>query len=173
MVLWPPGEYHEHPTPPSIRLEEGSYDGKNWQNTRIALTLDKLPNLVQDLMIAYSKALELQASEEVEEPSEEVAVTTPSKPADPVGFLMSFILKLMQPNVVYSRDKIVELVREKHDWCKVIEVEQAVQQLLYEKKIAPKFEKLTLVGFTKAWLSQRDANNAGALSSCRATLRST
>lgn len=147
VVLWPPGEYQGRPTPPSISLEEGSYDGKNWVNTRITLTLDKAPNIIQDLGIAYAKALELQIEEE-EAPSE--APTTPSKPADPITYLKASIQDLMDPNVVYARDKIVELAKTKHEWADNIEVEQAISQLLNEKKIAPKFEKLTLVGFQKA-----------------------
>lgn len=60
VVLWPPGEYQGHPTPPSITLEEGKKDDETWHNTRITLALDKLPNVVLDLQTAYPKALEIE-----------------------------------------------------------------------------------------------------------------
>ena len=60
VVVWPPGEYEGHPTPPSITLEEGKKKGEKWINTRTTLTLDKLPNIILDLQMAYQKALEIE-----------------------------------------------------------------------------------------------------------------
>jgi len=148
VVLWPPGEYKGHPTKPNVSLEEDVYDSerKTWQNTKINITLDKLPNVIQDLEIAYAKALEIIEQGETEAP---VAERETAKPADPIAYLKTSILELMAPNTVYPRYKIVELTRQKHDWADAVEVEQAFSQLLEEGKVRPKFEGLNLVGFTK------------------------
>lgn len=147
MVLWPKGTYQGHETPPSITLEEGRRKGEEWTNKRISLTLDKAPNILLDLQVAYARALDLLTEEA---PSEaEVATREFAKPTDPVGYLKTSILESIARNKVYSRQELVELAKGKHDWAETIEVEQAISRLLDEKAITPKFEKLTLVGFRK------------------------
>jgi hypothetical protein len=148
VVLWPPGEYQGHPTNPNITIEEGAYNSqrKTWQNTRITITLDKLPNVIQDLEIAYAKALEIIEQGTTEG---EVAQREMAKPTDPIEYLKLSILEIMKPSTVYPRYKVVELAKEKHDWADTVEIEQAFSQLLEEGKVRPKFKGLNLVGFTK------------------------
>lgn len=148
VVVWPPGEYEGHPTPPSITLEEGKKEGETWNNSRISLTMDKLPNIVLDLQTAYQKALEIER--ERLEPEAEVAQRESAKPTDPVQFLKASIFnEIMASNTVYPRYKIVDLAKAKHDWANQVEIEQAFQQLLEEGKVRPKFDNLNLVGFLK------------------------
>jgi len=151
-VLWPPGTYKDHPTPPSISLEEGKRDGETWSNTRITLTLDKAPNVIQNLQIAYAKALEIPVSDgkQTVEPETEVAKRELAKPSDPIKYLKNSILETMATNTVYPRYKIIELMKQKHQWPDDLEIEQAFSQLLEEGKARPKFDNLNLVGFTKS-----------------------
>lgn len=149
VVLWPKGEFQGHPTPPSITIEEGKRDGETWKNTRITLTLDKAPNVIQYLQIACAKALEIEG--EQPEAEADVAQKEGAKPADPIQYLKASVFnEIMTPNTVYARYKIVELAKAKHDWADNVEIEQAFSQLLEEGKVRPKFDNLNLVGFLKA-----------------------
>lgn len=105
VVLWPPGEYEGHPTPPSITLEEGKRDGETWNNTRITLTLDKAPNVIQNLQIAYAKALELEA--EQPETEAEVAERESKKPTDDeIGYLKTVIIEGMTEHTLYKKEDL-------------------------------------------------------------------
>ena len=146
-VVWPKGEYQGHPTPPSITLEEGKRQGESWVNTRITLTLDKAPNVIQNLQIAYAKALELQS--EQPETEAEVAQRETAKPTDPVGYLKMVILEAMKPDTLYPRMKLAEFAKV-DEWVEDIHIEQAINGLLEDGRIRPKFEALNLVAFTKA-----------------------
>jgi len=147
VVLWPPGQYKDHPTPPSITLEEGKRDGETWTNTRITLTLDKAPNVIQNLQIAYAKALEIQG----EQTKTEVTATKAesAKLADPVGYLKTVILEAMKPETLYPRMKLA-IFAKVDDGVEDIQVEKAINSLLEDGKIRPKFEGLNLTGFQKA-----------------------
>lgn len=147
VVLWPRGQYKGHPTPPSITLEEGKRENGSWNNTRMTLTLDKLPNIVLDLQTAYQKALELQGEEPESESN--VAAREMAKPTDPVGYLQTVILETMKPGETYARLKLAEFAKV-DDWVQDVQVEKAINGLLEAGKIRPKFEALNLVGFTKA-----------------------
>lgn len=147
VVLWPPGEYEGHPTPPSITLEEGKKEGDSWRNSRITLTLDKLPNVVLDLQIAHQKALEIEREQPQTEA--EVAEYETKKPTDQVPYLKTVILEAMTPNTVYSKNKLVDMARV-DAWVTDALTQKAVNELLEEGKVRPKFEALNLVGFQKA-----------------------
>jgi len=147
VVLWPPGEYQGHPTPPSITLEEGKRDGETWSNKRITLTLDKAPNIIQNLQIAYAKALEIEGKQPRTEA--DVAQREIAKPTDPVGYLKTIILEAMKLDTTYPRMKLAEFANV-GAWVEKVQVEQAINGLLEEGKIRPKFEALNLTGFTKA-----------------------
>jgi len=145
-VVWPKGEYQGHSTPPSITLEEGRREGERWTNTRITLTLDKAPNVIQNLQIAYAKALEIEA--EQPETEAEVAQRETAKPTDPVAYLKTVILEAMKPSEVYPKMKLAEMAKV-DAWVQDVQVQTAINQLLEEGKIRPKYENLTLQGFTK------------------------
>ena len=151
VVLWPPGEYEGHPTPPSIILEEGRKDGETWKNTRITLTLDKAPNVIQNLQIAYAKALEIPVSDRKHdvELESEVAKRAMNKPTDEGEYLENVILEAMKPSEVYPKMKLAEMAKV-DDWVQEIQAQTAINQLLEQGKIRPKYDGLTLVGFTKA-----------------------
>ena len=147
VVLWPPGEYEGHSTPPSITLEEGKKEGETWKNTRITLTLDKAPNVVQNLQIAYAKALEIQR--EQPESEVEVAQRETKKPTDQVEYLTNVILEAMAPNTVYRKVQLLAMAKV-DTWVTDVLAQKAVNQLLEEGKVRPKFENLNVVGFTEA-----------------------
>jgi len=146
-VLWPPGQYKDHPTPPSIAIEEGKRDGENWNNTRITLTLDKAPNVIQNLQIAYAKALEIQGKQP--ETEADVAKKEMAKPTDEVPYLKTVIMEAMTPNTVYSKVNLVEIAKV-DTWVTDALAQKAVNELLESGKVRPKFDNLNLVGFTKA-----------------------
>jgi hypothetical protein len=77
-------------------------------------------------------------------PTTEKAVAEP----DRVAYLKTVILEAMKLGEVYARLKLVEFgkVEDFGD----IEIERAINALLEEGKIRPKFEALNLVGFLKA-----------------------
>lgn len=147
VVVWPRGEYEGHPTPPCITLEEGKKDGEKWINTRITLTLNKLPNVVLDLQTAYAIALEIEREQPTAEA--EVAKKEMAKPTDPVGYLKTVIFEAMKTNAVYPRMKLAEFAKV-DDWVEEIQIEQAINSLLEDGRIRPKFENLNIVGFLKA-----------------------
>jgi len=146
VVLWPPGQYKDHPTPPSISIEEGKREGEVWNNSRITLTLDKAPNVIQNLQIAYAKALEIQAGQP--ETEAEVAQKETPKPTDQIGYLKSVILEAMKPSEVYPKMKLAEMAKV-DEWVQDVQTQTAINQLLEEGKIRPKYENLTLMGFMK------------------------
>lgn len=147
VVLWPPGEYEGHPTPPSITLEEGKKEGETWKNTRITLTLDKAPNIIQNLQIAYGKALEIPIKQP--EPESEVAQREAKKSTDQVPYLKSVILEAMMPNTVYPKTQLLAMAKV-DEWVTDVLAQKAINGLLEQGKIRPKYEGLNLVGFQKA-----------------------
>lgn len=146
VVTWPPGEYQGKPTPPSITLEEGRRDGETWKNTRIGLTLDKTPIVIQNLQIAYAKALEIQAKRP--ETEADAAQKEMSKPVDQTEYLKTVILEAMQPSKVYSNMDLVGMAKV-DAWVTDALTQKAINELLEEGKIRPKYEGLTLKGFSK------------------------
>ena len=147
VVLWPCGTFKDHPTPPSISIEEGKRDGETWNNTRITLTLDKAPNVIQNLQVAYAKALEIEAGQL--ETEAEVAEKETTKPTDPVAYLKTIILEAMKSGEVYPRMKLAEFGRV-DDWVQDIQIQKAINALLQDGKILPKYEGLEVVGFRRA-----------------------
>ena len=146
VVLWPPGEYQGHPTPPSITLEEGKRLGENWNNMRIMLTLDKAPNIIQNLQIAYAKALELEG--EQPEIEMDVAQKEMTKPTDQTEYLKTILLEAMQPQKVYATIDLVAMTRV-DSWVTDALAQKAINELLEEGKIRPKYDGLNLTGFSK------------------------
>ena len=71
-----------------------------------------------------------------------------AKPTDPIGYLKTVILEAMKPNKVYARMDLAEFANV-DDWVQKIEVEQAINGLLEDGKIRPKYENMNLVGFLK------------------------
>jgi len=113
----------------------------------MTLTLDKLPNIVQDLQVAYAKALELLREED--ETETEVAKKEMAKPTDQVPYLKTVILEAMTPHTVYSKVNLVEIAKV-DAWVTDALAQKAVNELLESAKVRPKFENLNLVGFTKS-----------------------
>lgn len=147
VVLWPKGQYEGHPTPPSISLEEGKRDGETWKNTRITLTVDKAPNVIQNLQIAYAKALEIEKAQL--ETEAEVAQKEGKKPTDQIPYLKTVILEAITPNTVYPQTQLVQMAKV-DNWVTDVLAQKAVNELLEEGKLRPKFEALNLAGFQKA-----------------------
>lgn len=146
IVYWPSGEYQGHVTPPSITIEEGKRDGETWKNTRITLTLDKAPNVIQNLQIAYAKALEIQAKQP--ETEADVAQRETSKPTDQTEYLKTVILEAMQPAKVYSNVDLVGMAKV-DAWVTDALAQKAINELLEQGKIRPKYEGVNLEGFSK------------------------
>jgi len=70
-------------------------------------------------------------------------------PTDQVPYLKSVILEAMTPNTVYSKVNLVGVAKVE-DWATDALAQKAVNELLEQGKILPKFENLQLVGFQKA-----------------------
>ena len=83
VVLWPPFHGEHGVSPPSVYLSEGKNVGTSdhpvWKDTRIRLTLDKLPRIIQDLQVAYAKALEVEEESSTPTPATAPA-STPVRP---------------------------------------------------------------------------------------------
>lgn len=146
VTLWPPGEYQGHPAPPSISLEEGKRDGETWTNTRITLTLDKTPNVIQNLQIAYAQALEIEG--ERPETEADVAQKEMTKPTNQVEYLKTVLMEAMQPQKVYSNIDLIDMAKV-DAWVTDALAQRAVNELLEQGQIRPKYEGLNLQGFSK------------------------
>ena len=134
VVLWPPGQYKDHPTPPSISIEEGKRESGTWTNKRITLTLDKTPNIIENLRIAYGKALEIQG--EQTENKAGVAQRETTKPTDQTKYLKTVLLEAMQPGKVYSNGDLVGMAKV-DDWVTDTLAQKAINELLEQGKIRP------------------------------------
>jgi hypothetical protein len=147
VTLWGPGTYEGHATPPSIALEEGKREGDTWRNTRITLTIDKCPNIIENLRIAYAKALEIQVKQT--ETESDVARKELAKPTDQIEYLKNIVLEGMKTGEIYPKMKLTEMAKV-DEWVQDVQAQTAINQLLEEGKIRPKYDNLTLLGFTKA-----------------------
>lgn len=74
--------------------------------------------------------------------------TAPNRPTEPVAYLKTVIFEAMKPSQLYPRMKLAEFGKV-DAWAEDALIEQAINGLLEEGKIRPKFEALNLVGFTK------------------------
>jgi hypothetical protein len=146
VVLWPPGQYKDHPTPPSITLEEGKREGDTWNNTRITLTLDKAPNVIQNLQIAYAKALEIEGQQP--ETETDVAQKEMAKPTDQTKYLKTILLEAMQLGKIYSNMDLVAMAKV-DAWVTDALAQEAINELLEQGSIRPRYEGLNLQGFSK------------------------
>lgn len=85
--------------------------------------------------------------EELEKPK--VVQRERAKTDNPIDYLKTVILEVMKPNTMYLRMDLTKFAKV-DEWVEDIQTEQAINALLEEGRIRPKFEGLTLKGFTKA-----------------------
>jgi len=67
---------------------------------------------------------------------------------NPLASLKSTLFGAIQPNTVYARMDLVQIA-QKSGWTEDVQIETAINSLMEDGKIRPKFAALNLVGFTK------------------------
>jgi len=110
----------------------------------------RTPNVIANLQIAYAKALEVQNEQPRVEPESEVAKREMSKPTDDeIGYLKTVIGEAMTEHTLYKKEDLMKMAHV-DEWVTPDLAEKAINELLSEGKVKPKFENLNIVGFTKA-----------------------